>query len=66
MNWKAQARVRLAAGWPFAWVDDELTDVDRAWVSENHGGPALLHRVDSRCGLSETDIATLEEWLYSI
>lgn len=25
--------------------------------------PALLHRVDSACGLTEADLATLEEWL---
>jgi hypothetical protein len=39
--------VTWAAGRPFAWVDDEITDADRDWVSAHHGGRALLHRVES-------------------
>ncbi|MBM6405774.1 hypothetical protein JQN72_16140 [Phycicoccus sp. CSK15P-2] len=66
LNWKTRALVRLAADRPFAWVDDELTDVDRAWVSANHSAPALLRRVDSRCGLTATDMAALEDWLSSL
>lgn len=33
LNWKTRGLVELAAGRPFAWVDDEITHVDRAWVA---------------------------------
>lgn len=66
LNWKTEVLVALASGRPFAWLDDELTDVDRAWVSANHVGAALLHRVDPAVGLREADLAVLEEWLRSL
>ncbi|MFD4989965.1 hypothetical protein [Streptomyces sp. NPDC058374] len=43
---KTRALAESAAGRPFAWVDDEISGLDRAWVARHHGGPALLHRVD--------------------
>jgi hypothetical protein len=63
LHWKTRTLVDWAAGRPFAWVDDEITDTDRAWVSAHHRGPALLHRVDPRRGLTDTDYAALHEWL---
>ncbi|GLW14735.1 hypothetical protein Stsp01_14780 [Streptomyces sp. NBRC 13847] len=55
-----------AAGRPFAWVDDEITDTDRAWVSAHHPGQALLHRVDPRRGLTDPDYVALGVWLHRI
>ena len=63
LHWKTRALVEWAAGRPFAWVDDEVTAVDRAWVRAHHPGPALLHRVDPRRGLAEDDFEVLGEWL---
>jgi hypothetical protein len=63
LHWKTPALVRWAAAHPFAWVDDEITDVDRAWVEVHHRGRAFLHRVDARRGLTRADFATLETWL---
>ncbi|WP_406462075.1 hypothetical protein OH768_43330 [Streptomyces sp. NBC_01622] len=63
LNWKTRALVRAAAGRPFIWVDDEITDLDRAWVSDHHGGHALLHRVDSTTGLTGADFAAVDDWL---
>lgn len=63
LHWKTRALVEWAAGRPFAWVDDELTAVDRAWVRAHHAGPALLHHVDPRRGLAEEDFEFLGEWL---
>ncbi|KUN84149.1 hypothetical protein [Streptomyces griseoruber] len=63
LHWKTRALVRLAAGRPFVWVDDEITDLDHAWVSTHHQGRALLHRVDSGTGLTAADLAALEAWL---
>ncbi|MCE6997708.1 hypothetical protein LZG04_23325 [Saccharothrix sp. S26] len=65
LHWKTPALVDWAAGRPFAWVDDEITDVDRVWVAEYHRGRALLLRVDHRQGLADADFLALEEWLRS-
>lgn len=63
LHWKTRALVDRAAGRSFVWVDDEITDTDRAWVSAHHRGQALLHRVDPRRGLTDADFAALDEWL---
>ncbi|MFJ8633795.1 HAD domain-containing protein [Streptomyces sp. NPDC093568] len=62
-HWKTRPLVARAAGRPFVWVDDEITDVDRAWVAGQHPASALLHRVDPRRGLTARDFAVLEEWI---
>ncbi|GAA1812077.1 hypothetical protein GCM10009835_34620 [Planosporangium flavigriseum] len=63
LHWKTRTLVDWAAGCSFVWVDDEITDVDRAWVSAHHHGHALLHRVDPRRGLTDTDFAVIADWL---
>ncbi|MCX4825247.1 HAD domain-containing protein [Streptomyces sp. NBC_01142] len=63
LHWKTRALVDRAAGRSFVWVDDEITDIDRAWVCAHHQGQALLHRVDPRQGLTEADFVALHEWL---
>jgi hypothetical protein len=63
LHWKTRTLVGLAAGRPFAWVDDEITDVDRYWVSAHHPGRALLHGVDPELGLTEADLAEVVAWL---
>jgi hypothetical protein len=62
-HWKLPGMLELAGGRPFIWVDDEIRDLDRAWVSANHLGPALLHRIDPAIGLADADFAVFEEWL---
>jgi hypothetical protein len=63
VHWKTPAVVEWAAGRPFAWVDDEIGDADRAWVEAHHPGSALLHQVDPRRGVTDDDVATLDRWL---
>lgn len=63
LHWKTQALVETAAGRSFIWIDDEISDLDRAWVSAHHCGPNLLHRVDSEVGLTEADFVVLSDWL---
>ncbi|WP_144127157.1 HAD domain-containing protein [Catellatospora sichuanensis] len=63
LHWKTRGLVEWAAGRAFVWVDDELTDRDRVWVAENHGGRALLHRVDPGRGLTGADFAAIGRWL---
>ncbi len=63
LHWKTRVLVARAAGRPFVWVDDEITGTDRVWVSAHHPGPALLHRVDPRWGLTDSDYAAIDAWL---
>ncbi|MER6073568.1 HAD domain-containing protein [Streptomyces sp. NPDC001817] len=63
LHWKTRPLLAWAAGRPFIWLDDEITAPDRAWVAGHHPGPALLHRVDPRHGLTAADFGALEEWL---
>lgn len=63
LHWKTRALRDWAAGRPFAWLDDEITEADRAWVRAHHPAPALLHRVDPRHGLTAADLATVDAWL---
>ncbi|MFE9404342.1 HAD domain-containing protein [Streptomyces sp. NPDC006530] len=60
---KTPALLAYAAGRPFVWLDDELTDTDRRWVAAHGPAPALLHPVDPREGLRDGDFATVESWL---
>ncbi|GAA2389138.1 hypothetical protein Cme02nite_71210 [Catellatospora methionotrophica] len=63
VHWKTRGLVAWAAGRDFVWVDDELTGHDRTWVTANHEGRALLHRVDPRRGLTSADFAAIAAWL---
>jgi hypothetical protein len=63
LHWKTRCLVDRAAGRPFVWVDDEISHLDRAWVTANHPGPALLHRVDQRHGLTVVDLVIIADWL---
>ncbi|MER5355443.1 hypothetical protein ABT093_34595 [Kitasatospora sp. NPDC002551] len=64
--WKTPDIVARARDRPFAWVDDQITDADRAWVRAHHDGPALLHRVDARTGLTAADFTALAEWAAAV
>ncbi|MFG2905437.1 hypothetical protein ACGF13_10310 [Kitasatospora sp. NPDC048286] len=60
--WKTPQIVAWARGRPFARVDDLITDADRAWVEAHHRGPALLHHVAPKAGLTADDFARLTDW----
>ncbi|MFI1163628.1 hypothetical protein ACH4UM_08435 [Streptomyces sp. NPDC020801] len=66
VHWKTEAIVAYAAGRPFAWVDDEQSPADTAYVAAEHPGPALLHLVDAEAGLRQPDFATLAEFANSL
>ena len=55
-----------AEGRPFAWIDDQITDVDRDWVRAHHDGPALLHQVDPAKGLVTEDFEALAACAHSM
>lgn len=69
--------VAYAAGRPFAWIDDEVSDFDREYVTTHHRAPspihphsipapALLHHVDPRLGLLDSDFEALAAWAASL
>lgn len=62
LSFKTTTLLECAAGRPFAWVDDEITDHDRQWVADHHPGPALLHQVDPAAGLTDADFHALAQW----
>lgn len=64
--WKTPEIVAWAKGRSFAWIDDEITDADHAWVRAHHDGRALLHRIDPRFGLTVDDLALLGHWANSL
>jgi hypothetical protein len=66
LHWKTRALVSVAAGRPFVWVDDEITELDTEWVLRHHPGRALLYRVDSARGITEADLAFIENWLLEL
>ncbi|WP_345630975.1 HAD domain-containing protein [Rugosimonospora acidiphila] len=63
LHWKTAPLVAWAAGRPFVWLDDELTEADRRWVARHHPVRALLHRVDPEVGLTSADFTRVERWL---
>ncbi|MEU8748879.1 HAD domain-containing protein [Streptomyces chartreusis] len=66
LYWKTRHVVAWAAGRPFVWVDDMVTDRDVRHVEAHHGGAALLLPVDARRGLRERDFVELERWALSL
>ncbi|WP_211222415.1 HAD domain-containing protein [Actinokineospora enzanensis] len=63
LHWKTRTLARTAATRPFIWLDDEITALDRTWVSRHHPTQALLHPVDPSRGLTPADFTILAEWL---
>ena len=63
LHWKTAFLARWAAGRPFVWLDDEVTEIDRRWVAAHHDRPALVHRVDPFLGLTGDDFSAVRRWL---
>lgn len=62
VHWKTPALVAHAASRVFAWVDDEQSDADHAYMGTHHGAPALLHHVNPRTGLRDGDFRVLADF----
>lgn len=62
VHWKTEVLIQYAAGRPFAWVDDEITDLDKEYAATYHEGQALLRYIDPRLGLLEPDFNVLSAW----
>ncbi|MGW5587102.1 hypothetical protein [Streptomyces sp. NPDC003857] len=66
VHWKTGPLVDYANGRPFAWVDDEQSGLDDAYVTAHHRGPGLLHHVHPRIGLREDDFHALADFARSL
>ncbi|MFD3543749.1 hypothetical protein ACFWUQ_30200 [Streptomyces sp. NPDC058662] len=66
VHWKTGPLVHYADGRPFAWVDDERSELDQAYVTAHHRGPGFLHHVNPRIGLQESDFHTLADFAGSL
>ncbi|MFD5236910.1 HAD domain-containing protein [Streptomyces tendae] len=64
IHWKTAPLVEYADGRPFAWVDDEQGDPDRAYVTAHHPAPGLLHHVNPRIGLRDDDFRALADFAH--
>lgn len=63
LHWKTGFLVEYAAGRPFVWLDDEVTDADQRWIAAHHPGRALLRRVHPFTGLADADFAAVRAWM---
>lgn len=63
VHWKTRHLVEWAGHRSFIWIDDEIGAMDHLWVSAQHEGQSLLHRVDPGEGLTDDDFAELARWL---
>jgi hypothetical protein len=63
LHWKTRTLLDWAAGRPFVWLDDEITDTDRVWAEAHHPARTLLLRVDHCHGITDADIGALDAWL---
>ncbi|MFI0738566.1 hypothetical protein ACH4PU_10785 [Streptomyces sp. NPDC021100] len=59
VHWKTAPLVEYATGRPFAWVDDEQSAADKAYVTAHHPARTLLHHVNPRIGLRNADFRAL-------
>ncbi|MEV0276085.1 hypothetical protein AB0I22_06825 [Streptomyces sp. NPDC050610] len=66
VHWKTAPLVDYARGRPFAWVDDEQSDLDQAYVTGHHHAPGLLYHVNPRIGLCEDDFGALADFALSL
>lgn len=66
VHWKTRPLVDYANGRGFAWMDDEQSDLDQAYVTAHHRARGLLHHVTPRIGLREDDFQTLSNFARSL
>ncbi|MFB6888713.1 hypothetical protein ACFCX4_05275 [Kitasatospora sp. NPDC056327] len=66
VHWKTAPLVNYANSHPFAWIDDEQSDLDEDYVAAHHRAPGLLHHVNPRIGLREDDFHTLADFARSL
>ena len=64
--WKTPTLLEYAAGRPFAFVDDDISDADQLYADARCDAPMLFHFVDPSKGLTEKDFAVLADWLGAI
>ncbi len=62
-SWKTPYVADWVGDRPFVWIDDEIDDRDRAYLTERSDlGPHLLHPVEADRGLDLSDFAAIRAW----
>ncbi|WUL08229.1 hypothetical protein OHT74_30415 [Streptomyces sp. NBC_00354] len=61
--WKTQYILEYAGAREFAWIDDDITAMDREYVDQRHPARTLLMRIDERTGLVRGDFERLAGWV---
>lgn len=63
-DWKLPSLDKVAAGRPFVWVDDEITDRSREWAAaRNYSIPTKFFQTDPYEGLTLSLIDEIWEWV---
>lgn len=63
-HWKTEALMLHAAGRPFVWLDDEVTQHDRVFLAEHtSAAPKLLRHINPAKGLRLDDIEVIRKWI---
>jgi hypothetical protein len=63
LDWKLPAMGSVAAGRPFVWVDDEITDYAFEWAyARDLTVPTKFFRTDGRVGLTRDLCDEIYEW----
>jgi hypothetical protein len=61
--WKTPYVARWVGDRPFAWVDDDLTRYDRAWLAHDRDPASfLLRRIAPDAGLTRRDFTAVRRW----
>jgi hypothetical protein len=61
--WKTRPVAEYAGERPFAWIDDQITEVDIGWCEQRCPAPTLLLPIDPAVGLRQEDVARVRHWL---
>lgn len=64
--WKTWDVARWCMDVPFAWVDDDIGQADRAYVQAVHNAPSFLLSIDPVVGLVDADFDRLRTWAESL
>lgn len=61
--WKTRFVAEYAADRPFAWFDDQISQIDARWCAENHPAASLLQWIDPAYGIRDRDLAVVRRWI---
>lgn len=63
---KVPGVLRYAAGQPFVWLDDDLSEAEVAWLAAEHDAPHLVIEVEEHQGLTVEHLDRARVWAESL